>query len=202
MFAAPHGLSQRTTSFIASQRQGIHRIPLRHLIALIVDARRGLQSQLKALKLGTDRKDQLTSWTHSSSPPPRCGRVPFGNDDCVTSSRFENNTRRTPEGIPSNLRGTSSTAGFSSIRSLIDCDTRPLSCPVDGGARRDRTDDLLLAKQALSQLSYGPRYPRFEGHLVGLGQLERPTSPLSGVRSNHLSYRPVDRASHIARKVN
>ena len=27
----------------------------------------------------------------------------------------------------------------------------------DGGARRDRTDDLLLAKQALSQLSYGPR---------------------------------------------
>ena len=30
-----------------------------------------------------------------------------------------------------------------------------------GGARRDRTDDLLLAKQALSQLSYGPavRYP-------------------------------------------
>ncbi len=27
-FAAPHGLSQRTTSFIASQRQGIHQIPL------------------------------------------------------------------------------------------------------------------------------------------------------------------------------
>ena len=28
--------------------------------------------------------------------------------------------------------------------------------PPNGGARRDRTDDLLLAKQALSQLSYGP----------------------------------------------
>ena len=27
---------------------------------------------------------------------------------------------------------------------------------VAGGAKRDRTDDLLLAKQALSQLSYGP----------------------------------------------
>jgi hypothetical protein len=26
-----------------------------------------------------------------------------------------------------------------------------------GGASRDRTDDLLLAKQALSQLSYGPK---------------------------------------------
>ncbi len=37
LFAPPHGLSQRTTSFIASQRQGIHRIPLLHLIALIID---------------------------------------------------------------------------------------------------------------------------------------------------------------------
>jgi hypothetical protein len=36
-FAAPPSLSQRTTSFIASQRQGIHRILLRHLIALIID---------------------------------------------------------------------------------------------------------------------------------------------------------------------
>ena len=38
LFAAPHGLSQRTTSFIASQRQGIHQMPLRHLIALITHA--------------------------------------------------------------------------------------------------------------------------------------------------------------------
>src|SRR5690606_13289522 len=29
------------------------------------------------------------------------------------------------------------------------------------------------------------------GILVGLGRLELPTSPLSGVRSNQLSYRPV-----------
>jgi hypothetical protein len=29
--------------------------------------------------------------------------------------------------------------------------------PGVGGARRNRTDDLLLAKQALSQLSYGPQ---------------------------------------------
>jgi hypothetical protein len=53
-----------------------------------------------------------------------------------------------------------------------------------GGASRDRTGDLLLAKQALSQLSYGPVI------LVGLGGFEPPTSPLSGVRSNQLSYRP------------
>ena len=38
-FAAPQGLSQRTTSFIASQRQGIHRMLLRHLIASVIDVR-------------------------------------------------------------------------------------------------------------------------------------------------------------------
>jgi hypothetical protein len=38
LFAAHRSLSQRTTSFIASQRQGIHRTPLRHLITLIIDA--------------------------------------------------------------------------------------------------------------------------------------------------------------------
>ena len=32
----------------------------------------------------------------------------------------------------------------------------PSSLHQDGGARRDRTDDLMLAKHALSQLSYGP----------------------------------------------
>src|ERR1700677_1730520 len=39
LFAAPQDLSQRTTSFIASQRQGIHQIPLRHLIVLITKER-------------------------------------------------------------------------------------------------------------------------------------------------------------------
>ena len=38
LFAAPRSLSQRITSFIASQHQGIHRMPLRHLITLITDA--------------------------------------------------------------------------------------------------------------------------------------------------------------------
>ena len=61
-----------------------------------------------------------------------------------------------------------------------------------GGASRDRTDDPLLAKQVLSQLSYGPvdQIRQVCLRLVGLGRLELPTSPLSGVRSNQLSYRP------------
>nr|ADI18287.1 hypothetical protein [uncultured Chromatiales bacterium HF0200_41F04] len=41
----------------------------------------------------------------------------------------------------------------------------------------------------LSQLSYSPEFRRVAS-LVGLGGFEPPTSPLSGVRSNQLSYRP------------
>ena len=36
----------------------------------------------------------------------------------------------------------------------------------DGGARRDRTDDLMLAKHALYQLSYGPKTGAAAGELV------------------------------------
>jgi hypothetical protein len=75
-----------------------------------------------------------------------------------------------------------------------------------GGARRDRTDDLKLAKLALSQLSYGPDpigayvlWKFFQVHqtdgVVGLGRFELPTSRLSSARSNQLSYRPDSRAS-------
>jgi hypothetical protein len=75
------------------------------------------------------------------------------------------------------------------------------------GDNRDRTGNLRLARAALSQLSYIPM-PRSGGpffmsnkigpfcsvracFLVGLGGIEPPTSRLSGVRSNHLSYRPT-----------
>ena len=83
---------------------------------------------------------------------------------------------------------------------------------IHGGADRDRTDDPLLAKQVLSQLSYSPgsksrsRKAEIRSELrskrgivlgsllllsafslllglVGLGRFELPTSRLSGVRS-------------------
>ena len=87
-------------------------------------------------------------------------------------------------------------------RSRVEPDAPWWSQTLHGGARRDRTDDLKLAKLALSQLSYGPFWSELGERkaarqaaqtaptMVGLGRLERPTSPLSGVRSNHLSYRP------------
>jgi hypothetical protein len=75
-------------------------------------------------------------------------------------------------------------------RKLFQNDNLFLSSSTpNGGAGRDRTDDILLAKQALSQLSYGPVLVHVKT-MVGLDRLELSTSPLSGVRSNHLSYRP------------
>jgi hypothetical protein len=88
--------------------------------------------------------------------------------------------------------------------------------PVPGGADGIRTHDLLVANQALSQLSYGPpselriekqrtppseavcrsiRNPQSEirnRNLVGPGGFEPPTSPLSGARSSQLSYEPSE----------
>ena len=58
--------------------------------------------------------------------------------------------------------------------------TKLLSANGDGEIR---TLDPLLARQVLSQLSYAPI-------LMGLSGLEPPTSRLSGVRSNRLSYKP------------
>ena len=87
-----------------------------------------------------------------------------------------------------------------------------------GGARRVRTDDLMLAKHALYQLSYGPSgapsgqamgrgdlvgqrrlgNASRRGRVVGPGGLEPPTSRLSGVCSNQLSYRPELQARALA----
>ena len=55
-------------------------------------------------------------------------------------------------------------------------------CFQPSGDGEIRTHDPLLARQVLSQLSYAP--------VMGLSGLEPPTSRLSGVRSNQLSYKP------------
>ena len=80
LFAAPRDLSQRTTSFIASQRQGIHRMPLRHLITLIVDARRPLEAdaQDRQEKRPVSSRFARSQAVKSASP---CDRSHFGTSD-------------------------------------------------------------------------------------------------------------------------
>ena len=62
----------------------------------------------------------------------------------IPSSRCQSNRRIWPGGT------------YISSRFGLSAVCRKLAQSPSGGARRDRTDDLLLAKQALSQLSYGP----------------------------------------------
>ena len=90
-------------------------------------------------------------------------------------------------------RSPSSNREFSFIQGSHQAASSPsaLGNQPSGGARRDRTDDLMLAKHALSQLSYGPdQRIRDATNMVGLGRLELPTSRLSSARSNQLSYKP------------
>ena len=79
LFAAPRNLSQRTTSFIASQRQGIHRIPLRHLIVLEIRKRTTWRSpqgfprdwrDAKRFRFQVFRKDQFC-FKHIREPAVR-----------------------------------------------------------------------------------------------------------------------------------
>ena len=69
---------------------------------------------------------------------------------------------------------------------LIKTHTSSLRKKRIGGGERDRTDDPLLAKQVLSQLSYTPKIS-----MVGLVGFEPTTPALSRRCSNRLSYRPA-----------
>src|SRR6195952_5247070 len=132
-FAAPQGLSQRTTSFIASQRQGIHRMLLRHLIALMID-HSCLPNMTEGGQLSLPQRPH-SLFTMSLSQSPR-----------ASSPGALQNLAHYPDGArhpsPSSRRKARQMAA-----GLVE---------QDGGDRRDRTDDLMLAKHALSQLSYVP----------------------------------------------
>ena len=177
LFAAPHGLSQRTTSFVACACQGIHRTPLRHLITLIIHARRWVK------RLGVKPPNQTGRTRQTRNPlrqknelrgrprPPleKAGKA-LRKTSVTRVTRADGQERaKTPvdRQDPSSLHDVSKPAQvpkhlrklFPSIDDHIRAigNRRPAEpVPRTGGARRDRTDDLLLAKQALSQLSYTP----------------------------------------------
>ena len=81
LFAPPHGLSQRTTSFIASRCQGIHRTPLLHLITLITDARITRYRHRKTLLASSSPIKKERFEKHSSGLVPGSGTV---GDDLLT----------------------------------------------------------------------------------------------------------------------
>ena len=192
VLATPRGFSQRATSFIASQCQGIHQMPLLCLISRFV-------SETDDLAIA---RISLGSFRAGDDPHPRkrpCYPfLPLCLGDRARNLDFKTSSDK-------RCQRTNSAPSSGAIRVLCD-----------GGGRRDRTDDLLLAKQALSQLSYAPEILRLRSgpgfgrrdaassagarrpaplqgssrsrDLVGQGGFEPPTSRLSSARSNQLSY--------------
>ena len=70
LFAAPHGFSQRITSFIACACQGIHQMPLRHLIVLIANAHPYLDLEFLSFSLALKGVPNLTIRTTLRLPRP------------------------------------------------------------------------------------------------------------------------------------
>ena len=80
--------------------------------------------------------------------------------------------------------------------SLSGSNRRPEACkatalPAELRPLGESSGWLVVRGQSLrTQTNQQPQTQNHSPIMVGLGRLERPTSPLSGVRSNHLSYRP------------
>jgi hypothetical protein len=129
--AAPRCFSQLPTSFVASCRLGIHRVP-------------------------------FVAWS-----------------SCPLVLEL-NSTRPRSSPVGACLTGPSHFLLLSLLAHMLLSMNDTPKC----GADRDRTDDIQLAKLALSQLSYSPL------SVVGLDRFELSTPRLSSVCSNQLSYRP------------
>ena len=187
-FAPHHSLSQRTTSFIASYRQGIHQMPLGRLIALISNAHlmfsfhssrddRDPEPRLADTALerpevirdkpGQQPRSQLSTPSGRTRSPHQLARP--ANDQTPLADDADLDVR--PLAYPLFTMSSITASCFRTKRKTVLFSRNGSAQQPDGGARRDRTDDLMLAKHALSQLSYGP-YPygseqRIEPNLPG-----------------------------------
>ena len=156
VFAPPRSLSQRITSFIACACQGIHQLPLRHLIVLIADAHlpvpEGTRVKPDPVRdrglMVSAQKDQLLE----IGPGVRLGKP-------IICGRLSVSPRQTTALRPWSLNKSSLyDVKQNRQQTEVRCEPcmRMTRYPLNtrnGGAGRDRTDDILLAKQALSQLS-------------------------------------------------
>ena len=162
LLASPPGFSQRATSFIASQCQGIHQMPF---ISRLSTTPNGKDQTALLQHCPTEDAANLsledTCRTRPSFPPPRLIGLQTDLPDVPASVTSQ--TRYSP--IQSTIRSEDViTPSLKRTSCRVITRAGQIRCPRPqiGGGERDRTDDLLLAKQALSQLSYTPvfRYQR------------------------------------------
>ena len=178
LLAAPRGFSQRATSFIASRRQGIHQMPLLSSLAP--------PPAPAAREAGTARQ-------HTRCPGT--ARLPQG-----PAARADGD-RRT-HAMPSAPRKQGAYRLPAHARARRPGEAVPAHGHRHHTMSKNRTRQPPTRRRAGPPARRGgrPRTTRLDRRpapggceLVGPGRLERPTSRLSGVRSNQLSYRP---ASH------
>ena len=117
-------------------------------------------ASLRAQSDGPDQKDQLASNTPGDVAvmPRPLKKVPAGGQSRRTNRMYflftmSDNplTARRP------VRSTNAWRSETLVWTMANPAAHRSSGARPGGARRDRTDDLVLAKHALSQLSYGPQ---------------------------------------------
>ena len=155
LFAPYRSLSQRTTSFIASYRQGIHQMPLGHLIALISNAHR-VQSRLSLLRREAASRERTFGSVRIAQKDQKSFRI----DPTRGLARARPGTLHTDRLRDQCSRDApTSTPALRHIPSLRCQESRPRITRggkvalvhgswKSGGASRDRTGDLFLGKEA------------------------------------------------------
>jgi hypothetical protein len=168
--ASPPGFSQRAASFLASRCQGIPRMPFfgAFLLAITLGPppKRPQDTPRRTPSPGTPQAFPGGRTAAGARPAPKRGRL---RRSLARRHPFPGEWLRIRETLP--LRGAPAKGPPCPHLSSSPCKTaapgtsfyegssrrRNLSPnPPSGGGERVRTDDLLLAKQALSQLSYTP----------------------------------------------
>ena len=148
--APPRGLSQRATSFIASQCQGIHQMPLLRLIRS-----RSQGPEIVSRETGTETARNPKPRSLPCSPPS----LRRHTQHFFFAGRPNLKAAAAPGLAPRDPRGSRPAGRPHHLSTMSKNGSRKprIGTPSPaGGADRDRTGNLLLAKQALSQLSYGP----------------------------------------------
>ena len=159
MLAPPRGLSQRATSFIASQCQGIHQMPL----ALDLEALRREQTSRPPIARGSKPSTwndpaltmnglAVTTVPSTSSLRPKA-RKSMTLQPVASDPRCQR-TIQPAQTITATVDQMASMPHDLPSKQVLSRITHAPSCNTPGGADRDRTGDPLLAKQVLSQLSY------------------------------------------------
>lgn len=202
VFAPPRSLSQRITSFIACACQGIHQLPLRHLIVLIANAHlRNLEEIVARTRscagssfngIGTkrpasrDRFEGAVRQTHHMREIERLPRQITSFWDMKFEQIFSlrcHTEQAESQRLAANFITNDLATGFTSTRHpLLPREERWWS--RTGSNRRHPA-----CKAGALPAELRPLIP-FVEEMVGLGGLEPPTSRLSSARSNQLSYKP------------